>query len=57
MTELAGGNQALVRVDKITQANTDGSDSSSQKVSRGKAYNEFRAYEQFANESADIVRN
>ena len=58
VAQLAGGDKVIVRVDAIKDpALLAADESAKQKVSRGKAYNEYRAYQQFADDSADIQRN
>jgi peptidyl-prolyl cis-trans isomerase D len=58
VAQLAGGDKALVRVDGISYPESaEDTESATQKVFRGKAYNEYRAYQQFVNESATIERN
>jgi peptidyl-prolyl cis-trans isomerase D len=58
LVSISNGDQVLVRLDKVTrpEVSTTGNDEE-QKVSRTKAFNEYRAYQQFANENSDIERN
>ncbi len=58
LVNVTGGDQVLVRLDKVVRADRlDAENDSDQKVSRSKAYNEYRAYQQFATENANIERN
>lgn len=58
IAQLAGGDKALIRVDGINNVDSvSNTESANQKVARGKAYNEYRAYQQFANDNAEIERN
>lgn len=58
LVSLGNGDQVLVRLDSVLRpdAATSVADSD-QKVSRSKAYNEYRAYQQLATEQASIERN
>lgn len=58
LVSLSNGDQVLVRLDSVLRpdAATSVADSD-QKVSRSKAYNEYRAYQQLATEQASIERN
>ena len=58
LVEVAGGDQVLVRLDSISRPEVAANESDSdQKVSRSKAYNEYKAYQQFVTELSDIERN
>ena len=58
LVSVAGGDQVLVRLDKVTRSEIAVTDKSAdQKVSRSKAYNEYRAYQQLATDKAEIERN
>ena len=58
LVEVAGGDQVLVRLDSISRPEVATNESDSdQKVSRSKAYNEYKAYQQFVTELSDIERN
>jgi peptidyl-prolyl cis-trans isomerase D len=58
LVSVNGGDQVLVRLDKVVHAEAVVSDSDDdQKVSRTKAYNEYVAYQKFASEQSEIIRN
>ena len=58
LVSMSNGDQVLVRLDGVLRAEVASSDADSeQKVSRSKAYNEYRAYQQLATEQASIERN
>jgi peptidyl-prolyl cis-trans isomerase D len=58
LVSISNGDQVLVRLDKVTRIEVSTVDADKeQKVSRTKAFNEYRAYQQFANEQSDIERN
>ncbi len=59
IVDLAAGDKAIVRLDTINRvANVTGNAGSSmQKVSRGKSYNEYKAYYQNFFDESDVIRN
>lgn len=58
LVSLGNGDQVLVRLDSVLRPDVVASEADSgQKVSRSKAYNEYRAYQQLATEQANIERN
>ena len=54
---VSGGDQVLVRLDAVNRDVVVAEVGVDQKVSRSKAYNEYRAYQQLSTESSDITRN
>lgn len=58
LVSISNGDQILIRLDKVARPNVSSTTKDeTQKVSRTKAFNEYRAYQQFANEQSDIERN
>jgi len=58
LVSISNGDQVLVRLDKVIRPDISSTTrDEEQKVSRTKAFNEYRAYQQFANDQSDIERN
>lgn len=58
LVSASNGDKVLVRVDSVIRPEAESKgDDSNQKVSRSKAFNEYKAYQQFVTEKSDIEKN